>query len=631
MCALTLLLFYSTMVIWGVTLPPKECTGLRNSACGNSWIPIRALRVDTSPISVIYQNPQLGLIAAGDTDGNVVMWETVASRRLSTDEDSAGASSPDETFREKLRSRVEESVSSVAVIVTAMFVGTSSGRVYASTDIRDSRLALIPSLTKLNGTLGAVAHLMIAPFYKQGCGYSTITALYVFYSNGYLAIVNAFTRDLLGFTRSSAQTITNTGVRLGDSDAPPCLNYDSTGLGYYPVAYAGVLSSKFAVAAETLKVPSSAEGEVSPKAAEVEVERAPAEDASEKRQSWLASKISRPSAKGPELSRSSSGSGLVQWPEDAPKYLIRVCYKTVVMFDLSKIASPSNPRGSTSRLGVVDVQESTSKIIHSFSDAIVAANLVSYIEDSARFWSSPVTCLACVDATSTLTELTFANGRLHDLCSFNILQEKLSVEVALMPSLMLPNGNIYMRQSDVMIFSATPADEKFVAVQSVPLRSRTECVPPAPTQLLMTGLEDGTLSLTKADGATGGTAKKAKRRSIIGSMASAPAELDKLFAKTFDQLQKEELFGKDVVEEDAESDEDTVGKKTAVKGAAQAAALLKSNVMDETRQAFEERGEKLSKLKEDTEKLSLNAQQYREQTHAHKERLRQKAARWGLF
>jgi hypothetical protein len=177
-----------------------------------------------------------------------------------------------------------------------------------------------------------------------------------------------------------------------------------------------------------------------------------------------------------------------------------------------------------------------------------------------------------------------------------------------------------MQQNGVMIFSATPHDTKYVPIQTLPTRCRIQCITPTTSAL-------GAVS----PDASAGSKRKASRMSIIGLGTAAPAELDKLFAKTYDQLQKDDLlYLESIKAAEVEDDDDNI-QKHQIAQAIKSSAALKSNVMDETRQAFEERGRRLQELSEKTAKLSLTAAEYRAQTSAQKERLRRKAQRWGIF
>jgi hypothetical protein len=607
------------VVVWGVTLPPTDYGGKEGAACGNSWIPLLALKVGPRPISAVTHCTALGLLMAGDTEGNVVIWDTNMFS-------SSGSSKP-ERFRAHLD---DEVVNSIVMTELAIFVGTKSGLVYACNGPDDRAIVPLPAIAKLAGDLGSVTHMMIAPFWRIGCGMANMVALYVSFSNGYVAIVNAYTRELLGFAKSCIQTTTMTGIREGDLNALPCLQYDDQSRGYYPVRYSAVLTSTYQLAAEQLK--------------EIEVDMDESSDTPEntptgaidtrasddKRGSWLGAKMSRAS-----LARSPSSAIGSKSPPDAPKYLIQVCNTSVVIFDLSKLTVPV-PSGSVItkvKDASVPAQETVCRRIHEFCDPIVAAQGVTYIEDAARFWATPILAISCVDSLSTVTQLAFSGHELNAMCEVELL-ENVSIEVSLMGSVVLENGNVYMLHSDTCIFSATPTDKKFVPILPVPVRLRTDCVPPHPSQLLLTGIEDGTLSLSKAGGAVGAAAagdpkNKKRRSSIMGMVSSAPVELDKLFMKTRAQLQKSELFTKEGDED--EDDDDDVVQKNSAKSVIATSQAINANVMDETRQAFEERGEKLSRIAKRSAAMSDGAVQYKQNVHAHKEKLRKKAARWGLF
>lgn len=559
----------------------------------------------------VAHNTAAGLMAAGDSEGNVVVWET-SSAELS--------GSSGETLNQKVSLRFPDAVTSIALTASSIFVGTKSGRVLFANFSAPAATA-INTLSRLGGILGSVAHMVIAPYWTPACAYSNMSALYVCYSNGYLAIVNAETKELCGFTKSNAPTSTQVEVSEGDSGVPSCLKFDNTGRGYYPVCFAGVFTSAFEPAPDTIKDPEKeAEQDIDSDDSDEPVpEPAPAPAAAAKKDGdnkivlpsvWIARKIKGSSSSDAQKNAAQA----IPMPKDAPKYFVRVCNKTVVLFDLSKISVPPTPKKSD----FIEAQNGIAKIVYNFDESIVGASLVCYVEDAARFWSSPFYTLSCVDLNSSMYDLAFTSKDLRALCNINLLQDKLSSEVELCSSIVLPNGRVYMQQTGVMIFSATPYDTKYVPIQTLPARCRTQCIAPA----------SGSLGASSPEVSTA-MKRKTTRMSIIGLGTGAPAELEKLFAKTYDQLQKDDLLYRESTKVEEEESEDI--QKHQIAQAIKASSALKSNVMDETRQAFEERGRRLQELSEKTAKLSLTAAEYRAHTSAQKERLRKKAQRWGLF
>lgn len=605
----------STVVVWGVTQPPADYAGKEGAACGNSWIPLVALKAGSGAVSIVSHFADLGYLAAGDCEGNVVLWNS---------EQTSDESTRPECFRAQLAG---EFVTAVEVTELAIFVGTKSGQVYACNGTEDPNLCPVIAISKLSGDLGAVTHMMLSPFWRTGN--TNMISLYVSFSNGFVAVINAFTRELLGFAKTCIQTTTVTDIREGDTNALPCLQYDSEGRGYYPVRFAAVVTSKYELAADELKqvevTMDDDEGDAAQSPEAAGDSRAPESD---KRSSWLGSK----------MNRSSIGKSCVtpteKRPDDSPRYYIQVCNTSVVRFDLAALTPPMATGSNIAKVKDESIvaQEGVSNRVYEFCDPIVAAHGVKYIEDAARFWASPFFALSCVDTMSNVSILSFAAHEVYCMCEANLL-EKVSIEVSLMGSVVLQNGNIYMLHSDSCIFSASPIDKKYVPVLPSPVRLRTNCVPPHPSQLLLTGIEDGTLSLSKAGGAVSApvqeTKVKKRRSSILDMVSSAPAELDKLFLKTRTEIQKSELFLK---EDDEDTfDSDAVVQKHSARAAIVQTQAINANVMDETRQAFEERGEKLSRVAKRSQELSDRSQEYRQNVHAHKEKLRKKAARWGLF
>jgi len=134
--------------------------------------------------------------------------------------------------------------------------------------------------------------------------------------------------------------------------------------------------------------------------------------------------------------------------------------------------------------------------------------------------------------------------------------------------------------------------------------------------------------------------KEAKVRSKSSmlkiSVGTTVVDLDKIFQKSRNQRNKEELLGKPALgtdDSEVEEDEHEPFRQTTTTAASvtNRTQIDTRVVMDETRQAFEERGEIASRVAKKTENFKNAAQEYRDAATAHKNELKQKNARWGLF
>ena len=98
-------------------------------------------------------------------------------------------------------------------------------------------------------------------------------------------------------------------------------------------------------------------------------------------------------------------------------------------------------------------------------------------------------------------------------------------------------------------------------------------------------------------------------------------DLSKLFAKTRDQREKEELFAKS--NPTSEKEEESNSPQDSANKALSAAA--------ETRETLQQRGRQLQQINESSARMSSAASDYRADMKKHKEALQKKSDRWGIF
>lgn len=105
-------------------------------------------------------------------------------------------------------------------------------------------------------------------------------------------------------------------------------------------------------------------------------------------------------------------------------------------------------------------------------------------------------------------------------------------------------------------------------------------------------------------------------------MPVSVVDLNKIFSKTRDQREKDELFAKLNAKSEMEEGESS-GSKNAANEALSAAA--------ETREALQERGRQLTQINDSSARMSSAASDYRTDMKKHKEALQKKNDRWGIF
>ena len=116
-------------------------------------------------------------------------------------------------------------------------------------------------------------------------------------------------------------------------------------------------------------------------------------------------------------------------------------------------------------------------------------------------------------------------------------------------------------------------------------------------------------------------------------------DLDKVYMRTCDMRQREELFanatkgggGGNDDEDDDVDNRSATGQRLNARDVTTKSTSSANAAMSETRAAFDERGNQLDKLSNNTEKLQNAAMEYRDLTAQHKAKLKEKASRWGLF
>jgi hypothetical protein len=181
----------------------------------------------------------------------------------------------------------------------------------------------------------------------------------------------------------------------------------------------------------------------------------------------------------------------------------------------------------------------------------------------------------------------------------------------------LPNGDCLLLRGAAMIFSATIriTDDSLVLSgphNPLPQRCSPQCVPPSSSLRLLHGREQLIAKMKAA---------LQKRRSSVFSVSAAPTDLYKIFEKTMDQRQRDELFDRD-----RQSTGSSGGTK-AVKGKVDGA----NKSMSEAMENMQLRGTKLKQGLEDADKIHENAENYRRLVKQQKEKLKKRNARWGIF
>lgn len=520
-------------------------------------------------------------LACGDESGKVVVWNC--------EDENAQA------LVQCFSGEVGQSVSSLYIDADGLFlvVGTQSGQIWTLTDWNAQGLQAVEGLRHLPGLSGPISYIFYAPYWKET---SYEQAVYVLYSCGYVVVLNPFTREIRAYS----------GLIKPEDTTEEGDEQDKIIFGF-------VVSTKFE---QITKVTEEMQQSI--------LNFTPPSDSSQ-----------QPVESKSFMKKLKRGSGEVitlppmKIPPNGPRYLLFVKGKYLIRCDLSKFARPisSSISSSSSSSSSLTTFSSTSNVLIQVSQIstsnIITCQLLSYIEDATRFWSKPILSISFLDEMSDMYFLTpkscFQLNR-HDSLP-NVLTDPYNITNAII----LSNGCTYICSNKNIIYSVNPYNPEYLLSDIPPSRSEMSSIPPdVSQQLLQKEVIDSTIKT------------KSKRRSSFLTLPSSGIDLDKLFIKTFDMKQKEEIFNRRSIKLSSsgvgggESKEEYTIKSDNVKDNTTSALRTKA-ILDETRQNFEERGERIKILNKRAEEFNVEAAKYKAISSAHKEKMKQKAQRWGVF
>jgi WD40 repeat protein len=221
--------------VWAASLPTEHTA---SSGCGNTWIPLTAIKCGTQEIACLEVAHKNSVVAVGDVAGNVSLWQIPESA-------SSGFS---RLFSALLDSRVTSLCLSAdgAVLVA----GTEDGTLYESHDWGASAMTKIESLNHI-GASGAIMKAFVAPYWTRA---AYTSAIYVIYKSGHYAVVDLHTHQLLSFCSSGSNPID-----LSEGDASASDDDDDSYEGVRSVdndqlVYACVMRGDFEIVTEMPKL-----------------------------------------------------------------------------------------------------------------------------------------------------------------------------------------------------------------------------------------------------------------------------------------------------------------------------------------------------------------------------------------
>jgi hypothetical protein len=587
------------VLAWGVSLPPQNPG---HSAKSNCWVPLAALRCGNTEITAITVSGKY--LVVGDDSGNVVVWDC---------EDETAAN-----LREIFRTDVQQRVTSLFIDPTGLFfvVGTQDGQLFGLTDWSRQTLRPIEGIRQLPGLTGAISFIFCAPYWKETL-YEQ--AAYILFSSGAVVIVSLPSLELRAYS-GLIKIDTDDGADADETGAATAIDER--------ILFGFVLNTKYepvTMVTEEMQanIPVTNAQSTAPP------QPPPAESKS------FMKKLKRTSGESITLPP-------MAIPRYGPRYLVYVRGRNLIKCDLStfsrpiisSLASPSSASSSSNSISATSGASSLtwSAISHPVliesiqisSQQIITCELLSYIEDATRFWSKPILTLSFIDAMSDITFVTLKSHFV--LNSHNLLPNVLTEPYNITDAVILSNGCSYLCSNRNIIYSIHSQSVEYLLSSSSAY---------TPSQAEMTSISpESSQMLCQREVVETNAKAKSKRRSSFLTLPSAGVDLDKLFLKTFDPKQKDDLFRRYSLKSSSsatsEAKEEYVIRSDNVKDTNKSTARTKA-ILDETRANFEERGERINILNKRAEDFSNDAAIYKAASAAHKEKMKLKAQRWGVF
>ena len=587
-----------TIHVWIVSAPNIVNQGEGTVSTGaNVWCPLCVLRCDDakSAISAFSYSELDKLLLAGNVRGDVVMWICKENAKKDTTN----------IFHEFLRWHFVDKIVTSALIVAAastVVFGCASGEVLVCCDWETKEILPATTTTRV-GADGAVLDLSVHTLWYQGDLHPVV---YICWASGHIGIMHLITRDLIAFSKGPS-------IPLSDRSKIMCSRFSTI---------LDENSNVCEVPEELLRSSTAYETAIYDDPVELSSTLIPGlhipnpkavrkigaffkkfenpEDL-KKMGASIVNKIKHPG----QSDQASDQAPPVPTPSDAPKYLLRAVAGSIVTYDLSKFAV----LGSQGKFSAND--DRACSVMKISEQPLIGVQLVKYLEEAARAWADPIDCLVCVDVSARAKVISVKEQQLWG--SASLLEGVISSHGQLSDCIVLSNGDIFVQEFSSIVHLASLTSPQYIQSLQSPIKSSALVACPPKTYQLKNGRD-----------MAGAKTAKARKQSIFGA---GVADLDRVFSKTRDERQREELLGSSGIDEDEEEEDD---KHKSAKHVSKTSAQTKQTML-ETRQAFEERGERVSRIANKTDNFKEAARIFKEETAAEKERLKKKAARWGIF
>lgn len=566
-------------------------------------------------------------------------------------------------------------------------VGTANGTLYTLALYEDTVMPLqvnlvasnIPGLSSI-ATSGSVMNqgitgLWLSTYYKLDVG-CLIPAVYVNIGVSHIIVLNPVSNEILSYciipatetnqendqfrrlSGSNNSAPTSTGIQLKSSVAFGCvLDSNETAVSIYSqeISPTDIILSTVRQGSQ-FNLASSNTKKSTAKLFSSSAASTPVVDSRNRSTSFLTNT-------SPVLSKNQHIQNFI--PPEAPKTLILLLGRKLFRFNIQKFLIPKKSSMLTSSLfgtssgnteSLVSGTAGTlisSKVI-TLSN-IISGCLVNYVEEKSRAWSQPLPCLLAInsEANTLVINLIDKSAIGHVALFERVLTSPLKITTGIA----LQNGNSYFSHNNgTIIYSGRPISMSHILTH--PLPSKAIYILPHVATINSTSLSTNTGVLKTASGFSvqalqlqSGREKpgqKKKRQSLMAVAAAAVGsnsansstitDLDKIFLKTKEKRDKEELFNNSSnsvnslsgFSSDDDMSDTSSNSSRAVASSNNSIANTKA-VMNETKQLFLERGEKLEQINVKSDELKNMAFTYHETAKATKDQLKKKQNRWGLF
>eukprot|EP01038_Epipyxis_sp_PR26KG_P005985 gene5985-8242_t len=588
------------------------------------------------------------------------------------------------SFREVLRTRLHDCITAILLIsiYSTIFVGTEDGTIYACKELKSGLFCAIEKVDKLNNS-GAVLNFSFAYF---NLFEELIPAIYVFFSNGNLAVIELNSLSIIAYCLNSAsggiaaaETATkknnnqgyhnNNGMFILNSSyfqvSTPSLGSVGGTSGGTAIGGIGTLDSRYSshsIASthsidsinsllSTPNSPASSINQLSHTGSSVvdspsSTSGLPPPVATKKKTGFLSGfgRTDTDDVKSSSSQQMRNSPNIMNDNENIPRYVVLVKGKVLFTYDISKFAILVK-RGSkqfSSNNNPLSIKNIAQRNIR-YCQFFIYFPSEEYLADPNHAVqvgvNNPIPCLTGINEDGDFVIISIKQKNVVN--SFYMLEGIINDTIRIDLATILPNGNCYMSQNSCMFYTTTSIStthqlsDKYL----LPDRAIPEATAPDKTLLLCHGREQ----LISNQRAT-----LNKRRKTVISFSGTPTDLNKIFAKSRDQRARDELLDAKgnnyyliIIEmryvlfamwsEDEDEDDGRISKTSSSANALRTTSSTTAAEMNLTKQAFEERGEKLNRMEQKMNNFKSSAQQFSETMAETNANLRRKSTRWGLF